>query len=358
MFVVVMAGGSGTRFWPASRAGNPKQFLNITGSGPLLLETCERVAPLARDDQMVIITGETHVSAARKLFHGRHILLIGEPVGRNTAPCIGLGALVARHRGHNGAVAFLPADHFIQDRSAFLEALRSADKLASSGGIVTLGILPTHPETGYGYIRREGDSMKAGSGDAFRVSRFVEKPDPATARAYISSGEYYWNGGIFVATPDTILREVEHHLPKLYEGLLKLERTLDTPEFEDQLKDVYGNLEGVSFDHGVMEKSRTEIYVIPCACGWSDVGTWSSLYGVRKDDADPMGNISEGESLLVECRDTYVSNRGKRMVACLGLKNCLVVDTDDALLVADLSRSQDVRLIVNELKKRSRTELL
>jgi mannose-1-phosphate guanylyltransferase len=336
----------------------PKQFLDIIGKGPLVLETCDRLSGLVSDEDTVIVLGEAHVSAARDLLQGRDILLVGEPQGRNTAPCMGLGAILAQHRGHRGAAAFLPADHFIQNRSAFVSAMQAAEELALSGGIVTLGIVPTRPETGYGYIRRAKEALDAGGLRVYRISEFVEKPDLATARGYLSSGEYYWNGGIFIATPEAILREIEQHLPRLYDGLLQLKKALGTDGFEAELRRVYQGMEAISFDYGVMEKTQAEVYVVPCECGWSDVGTWHSLYELKQAERDEKGNLSEGEALLVDCNQTYVSSRGGRMVACLGLSNCLVVDTGDALLVADLSRSQDVRLIVDELRRRSKSELL
>lgn len=358
MFVVVMAGGSGTRFWPVSRTENPKQFLNITGKGPMVWETCERVSPLTSDEDMVIIMGQAHVKAARELFKRRHIRMVGEPLGRNTAPCIGLGAIMAQERGKGDVAAFLPADHVIRDTPAFLNAMRSAEELALSGAIVTLGIVPTSPETGYGYIRRGEESVEVDGRKAYRVSQFVEKPDLATAQRYLSSRDYYWNGGIFVATPERILGEMEKHLPQLYDGLLKLKGALGSSDFEVHLRRVYEGLESISFDYGIMEKTQSDVFVVPCECGWSDVGTWHSLYALRSSELDAKGNLSEGETLIVDCRDSYVSSRGDRMVACLGLANCLVVDTPDALLVVDMSRSQEIRSIVDELRKRSREELL
>jgi len=284
--------------------------------------------------------------------------MVGEPLGRNTAPCIGLGAIMAQERGKGDVAAFLPADHVIRDTPAFLNAMRSAEELALSGAIVTLGIVPTSPETGYGYIRRGEESVEADGRKAYRVSQFVEKPDLATAQRYLSSREYYWNGGIFVATPERILGEMEKHLPQLYDGLLKLKEALGSSDFEVHLRRVYEGLESISFDYGIMEKTQSDVFVVPCECGWSDVGTWHSLYALRSSELDAKGNLSEGETLIVDCRDSYVSSRGDRMVACLGLANCLVVDTPDALLVVDISRSQEIRSIVDELRKRSREELL
>jgi mannose-1-phosphate guanylyltransferase len=359
MFVVIMTGGSGTRFWPMSRRRKPKQFLNITGKGPMVVETCDRLKPMARDEEMLLVLGQEHLGDAKMLFEGRRVHMLAEPVGRNTAPCIGLGAIYALHLECKGAVAFLPADHFIRDPSTFVEALNAAGELAESGGIVTLGIVPNRPETGYGYIRRDREGeIDVGEFRAHRVSEFVEKPDLETANQYLASGEYYWNGGIFVATPETILKEIKEHLPVLYDGLMRLKVALGTDRFEAEFKQVYGELENISFDYGIMEKTREKVYVLPCECGWSDVGSWQSLYELRAAEHDEDTNIADGETLLVDCEQSFVSGRGGRLVACLGLRNCLVVDTPEILLVFDLDRSQDIKKIIDQLKRGGKDKLL
>ena len=358
MFAVIMCGGSGTRFWPVSRRRKPKQFLNITGQGPMVVETCDRLKPLARDEEMILVLGNDHLGEAERLFKGRGVHMLAEPVGRNTAPCIGLGAIYAQHLGCKGAIAFLPADHFIGDQLSFVEALRAAGELANSGGIVTLGIVPNRPETGYGYIWRANAHVDLGKHLAYSVSGFVEKPDLETARNYLASGEYYWNGGIFVATAETIIKETKEHLPDLYQGLQRLKKTLGTERFNAELKDIYGELEGISFDYGIMEKTTEKVYVVPCECGWSDVGSWESLYELRQTDRDDDQNLTDGETVLIGCENSFISACGERLVACLGLKNCLVVDTPEALLVADLDRSQDIREIVDKLKRNGKENLL
>lgn len=358
MFVVIMAGGSGTRFWPVSRKSKPKQFLDITGRGPMVVDTCNRLSPVARDDEMLLVLGKEHLENARDLFKGRPVHILAEPVGRNTAPCIGLGALYSRYSGYDEAIAFLPADHFIGDISSFLEALRGAAKLANSGGIVTLGIRPDRPETGYGYIRQDRVHVDIGDLKAYRVSEFVEKPDPDRARRYLADGEYYWNAGIFVATAATILKEIERHHPGLYKGLMQLEKVLGTDRFEAEFKEVYDGLEALSFDYGIMEKTREDVYVLPCECQWSDVGSWASLYELRQADRDADLNLAEGETILLDSKGNLVFGLSGRLVACLGLKNCMVVDTPEALLVADLDHSQDIKKIVEQLKRNGKDNIL
>ena len=358
MYAVIMAGGSGTRFWPYSRRGKPKQFLNISGKAPMVVETCDRLKPIARDEELILVLGEEHLKEAKGLFGDRPVHMIAEPVGRNTAPCIGLGAIYAQHLGCRDPVAFLPADHFIGDNKAYLDALCRAANLAESGAIVTLGIVPTRPETGYGYIQRAGLKSDVSGESGYRVTSFVEKPDLETAGQYLSSGEHFWNAGIFLATPETVLAACRKYLPDLYEGLNRLRENLGRESFHSNLATLYGSLTPLSFDNGIMEKIEEPVFVIPCECGWSDVGSWSSLYDLRQEDYDKERNCSEGDTVLIDCRESFISSRGGRLTACLGLKNCLVVDTPNALLVADLERSQEIRKIIERLKLEGKEDLL
>ena len=358
MFAVIMCGGSGTRFWPASRRQRPKQFLDITGKGPMVVETSNRLDSLALDEEIILVLGEKHLQEAKSLFKGRGVHMLAEPVGRNTAPCIGLGAVYARHLGCKGPMAFLPADHFIGNPSRFLEDLRAAGEIADKGGIATIGIVPSRPETGYGYIRRDLSEIDVHGRPAYKVLQFVEKPDLEKARGYLTSGEYYWNGGIFVAQPETILKETEEQLPALYEGLQRLAKSLENGTFEEDLKDVYEALTDVSFDYGIMENTSADVYVIPSECGWSDVGSWESLYELRVSEQDKEQNLVDGENILIDCEKTFAAGSAGRLVACLGLKDILIVDTPDALLVADLNRSQDIRKIVDRLKETGKNKLL
>ncbi len=358
MFVVIMAGGAGTRFWPLSRKLKPKQFLNITGSEPMIVETYKRISDLIKDEDICIILGQEHLEEAKKLFHGKAVQIIAEPFGRNTAPCIALGALYVMHKGVNEPISFLPADHYIANKKAFLESLKVAEKVATSGGIVTLGIVPVRPETGYGYIRREKDSFQVDGKEVYKVKEFVEKPDLETAKRYLQSGEYYWNAGIFVATAETIIKETEKCLPELYEAFIGLKDKFGKEEFQQALKKAYEKAPNISFDYGVMEKTDTDIYVIPTECGWSDVGSWFSVYELRKKEWDKADNLIEGETVLIDCKKSFISARGDRLIACLGLEDILIVDTPDALLVADLNRAQEIRKIVEKLKEEKKEKYL
>ena len=358
MFAIIMAGGSGNRFWPISRIGKPKQLLRIVGEECMVVETCNRLNPLIQNEKIIIIIGSTQRQETEKLFRNSNVRIIAEPIGRNTAPCVGLGALLALQMGCDTPVAFLPADHYIANPSSFLDALKRASIAAESGGIVTLGIIPTRPETGYGYIKRSDNASELGDNPVYSIDAFIEKPDLKKAVQYLSSKDYYWNAGIFVAKPNTILAEIEKNLPDLYNGLKSLQKSLNSESFEKEMERVYKKLQPVSFDYGIMEKTRAPLYVVPCECGWSDVGSWNSLYELRKDEIDSFGNLTDGDVMLIDCRNSFISGNSKRFVACLGIDKCLVVDTPDALLIADLDRSQDIRKIVDALKINNREELL
>ena len=324
----------------------------------MVIETCDRLASLARDEEMALILGEEHLEQAKALFGNRKIHMLAEPVGRNTAPCIGLGAIYAAHLGHEDSIAFLPADHFIGDADTFIADLKRAGEIAESGAIVTLGIVPTRPETGYGYIKRSKTQTGSSNKPFYQVSAFVEKPDPEKAVQYVTSGEYFWNAGIFVATAGTIMNQIERYLPDLYQGLIQLKKSMGTDTFEEEFETVYKNLEAISFDYGIMERTKEPVFVLPSECGWSDVGSWASLYELKEGDHDKNRNLANGEPILIDCEGSFVSSQSERLVACLGLENCLIVDTPEALLVADLKRSQDIREIVKKLKETKKDELL
>jgi mannose-1-phosphate guanylyltransferase len=311
-----------------------------------------------RDEQIILVLGHEHMQEAAALFKERRVRLLAEPVGRNTAACIGLGALYADHLESTEPVVFLPADHYVSNPGALLESIRHASEIAAAGSIVTLGIVPTRPETGYGYIQWSEERPDFWRQKAYRVKAFVEKPSLDKAKQYLVRGDYLWNAGIFVATPQTILKEIELHLPRLHDGLSRLRPALGTDSFENVLDEVYERLDSVSFDYGIMERTRSTVFVVPCDCGWSDVGSWESLYELREEEQDDNQNLKDGECLLVDCKGSFVSSRGGRLVSCLGLKDCLVVDTPDTVMVADLKKAQDVRKIIDLLKRNRKDALL
>ncbi len=357
MVAVVMAGGSGTRFWPLSRASYPKQFLKIIGDKPLLRVTYERIRPLFQEDHILVVVGAEHEAETRQILSDTRAKILVEPFGRNTAPCVGLASRYAAWMGVTEPLVILPADHYIADVKAFCRAIETAGALSVAGGIGTLGIVPTRPETGYGYI--EAVQENPISDGVYSVLRFVEKPPVHVAAEYFQSGRHYWNAGVFVATAQTLLQEFSKHMPVFFEGLKTLDSVFDTPRLADHLTSIYREVESISFDYAIMEKTSRPVFVVPVNCGWSDVGSWMSVYEVRrKDHGDAEGNIVQGDAHTVRCRECFVVAEGGRFAALLGLDRVLVVDTQDALLVASLESSQDVRSIVDYLKGHGRKELL
>lgn len=355
MNALVMAGGSGTRFWPASREHLPKQFLRITGDRSMLEETIGRIAPTIPAERVAVVVGRVHEAVTQRLLAGTPVEILIEPTGRNTAACIGLAALHWRRRDPQAPLVVLPADHFIARADLFNEILAAAAGPARDGAIVTLGIEPTRPETGYGYIKvdaRAALGLISGTTVLHRVDCFVEKPDLERALDYLRTGEYLWNSGIFVFTPEVILNEIAAHLPDLAAGLAEIDAAIGRPDYEEVLSRVYGNLPSISIDHGIMEKTTLPLYVVRSDFGWSDVGSWQALYELREGEADEQGNLLEGAVWVEDSRRNLVYATSGRQVALLGVEGLAIVDTEDTLLVADLTRSQDVKRFAQREKQR------
>ncbi len=354
MFAVIMAGGSGTRFWPASREHLPKQFLKITSDRTMLEETLERVERFAPFDQTYIVVGRLHAELTRQLLHDNAAKVLVEPMGRNTAACIGLAALHVRRISEDEPVVVLPADHFIADVESFAQTIRAAAEVARDRAIITLGIKPDRPETGYGYIHTGGQDGQSLGHPYFKVRRFVEKPDYETALGYLASGDYLWNSGIFIFTARTILDEIKTCLPALYGGLMEIESAIDTPAYDAVLEGVYPKLESISIDYGVMERTAQPIYVFKADFGWSDVGSWQALYELRSGEHDDRGNLPLGDAMVVDADRNLVFSNTDRKIALLGVEDLVVVDTPDAVMVAKLARSQDVKRFPDLLSSQHR----
>jgi mannose-1-phosphate guanylyltransferase len=360
VFPVVMAGGSGTRFWPLSRQARPKQFLPLAGDTALLQATVERLPPLARIDRTFVVCGPGHAASVRKMLPKLPAAnLVVEPCARNTAPCVGLAALHVKAREPRGIVAMLPADHHISRPDAFRSALAAAAAVAESGLIATIGIRPHQPETGYGYLKVGGKLPARGVArralHPHKVERFVEKPDVVTAARYLAEGTYLWNSGIFVFRADVILDEIGRAMPVLGEQLQVIDRALGTPAYARTLKRVFPDCPSISIDYGVMEKSH-RIAVVPADFGWSDVGSFAALSEVRP--VDTLGNVTSGDALVIDGSNNVVLGHGKRPLALIGLDGVVAVDAGDAILVVRRDRSQDVRKAVEELRKRGRNDVL
>ncbi|MCA9552388.1 MAG: mannose-1-phosphate guanylyltransferase [Myxococcales bacterium] len=348
-YVVVMAGGSGTRFWPASRKARPKQFLSIGQDGSLLRQTVDRVLPMVPPAQVYVVTGAVHAEHAQEdlpeLPEGNVMV---EPTGRNTAPCIGWATKAILHKDPDAVIAVLPADHYIRDEEGFRDHLAAAFE-AAAGGIVLFGIVPDRPETGYGYIQRGGAKRPVAGHTVHPVARFVEKPDHPTALKYLAAGDYLWNSGMFVFSARAMDEELTRHLPELSRDL---DRLVAAPE---QVEAIYPQLQSISIDYGVMERSdRTE--VMPAAFTWSDVGSWEAAKDVYP--ADEAENVALGDVFLADVRRSLVDARAGRFVAVVGLDDVVVVDTPDAVLVVRRDRSQDVKKVVTHLQTKGRDPLL
>jgi mannose-1-phosphate guanylyltransferase len=372
LYPVVMAGGSGTRFWPLSRKGRPKQFLTLLGDAPLLATTVARLPPLAKLDRTYVVCGPAHARAVKQMLPElppENVLV--EPCARNTAPCVGLAALHVARRDPEGIMAMLPADHHVARRAAFRDALAAAAAVAEQGAITTIGVRPARPETGYGYLKvgprmppprrtpsKGNGSLRRsprGTLQPHRVDCFVEKPDAATAARYLARGDYLWNSGIFVFRADVILEEIRRAMPTLGDQLDVIGAALGTPRAARVLKKVFPECPSISIDYGVMEKSD-RIAVIPADFGWSDVGSFAALSEVRTRDAH--GNVAEGDALILDGKDNVAIAHPGRLLAMVGLDDVIAVDAGDAVLVCRRDRAQDVRKAVEELKRRGREDLL
>lgn len=346
--VVVMAGGGGTRLWPVSRPDRPKQLVALTGQRSLLAETVRRALLLVPRDRILVVSRQEQIEASMASvpeLGAEHFL--GEPVGRNTAACIGLAAVYLRHRDPDAVLAALPADHYIADPEGFAQAARAALARAATGPIVTLGIRPDRPETGYGYIEM-GPVVDQEHG-VHRALRFVEKPDLETAKQYLESGRFLWNSGMFFMRADRILAEMAEHMPRLHAALQELDVALRQGHdaFLDALERVYPGLESISIDYGVMEKVE-EMEVIPASFGWNDVGSWASLEKIL--EADDSGNVRVGETICLDSEGCIVYTDEPRPVAVLGMRDVIVVASSAGVLVLPKDRAQEVRRVVAELQ--------
>ena len=349
LWAVVPAGGSGTRLWPLSRAARPKFLLPLLGERSLLQQTLDRLAPSVPPERTLVVCGPAHAApVARQLpaLPERNVLV--EPSPRGSGPAIALATALIARRDPAAIVGSFAADHEVSDLPRFDAALRTAIAAAEDGWLVTIGLTPTRPETGYGYIERSEDVV-AGTpeGSAYRATRFVEKPDAATATEYVASGRFLWNASMFVWQAQTLLDEVARLQPDLHAGVSRIAQVWGTPEQERVAADVWSGLEESTIDQGVLEHAR-RIAVVPAQFGWSDVGDWNNLGElIERDD---FGNSVRGDVVQSQTRNSVVWSETGRLVALVGLENIAVVDTEDALLVVNRSDAQDVRTIVEQLK--------
>lgn len=348
VYATIMAGGTGQRFWPLSRREKPKQFLPLVGDRSMLQLTVERLAGLVPIDKVMVVTGEAYLDVVRAqlpLVPPENVLV--EPCGRDTAAAIGLAALHVQKRDSNGVMIVAPADHFISDKEKFQAVLRTGIEMAAGGErLVTIGITPTRPDTGYGYILK--GPRPAPDSPFYQVERFTEKPAADLAREFLASGRYLWNSGMFIWRSELILRLIGRYLPELAAGLSQIAAVLDNgPEYGAKVAGVYPRLPRVSIDYGIMEKADN-VFVLPGDFGWDDVGSWPSLERCRETEAD--GNVIEARGVFLETTGSIIRVPG-RLVATLGITDLVVVDDGECLLVCTKERAADLKLVVAALEK-------
>jgi mannose-1-phosphate guanylyltransferase len=381
---VILAGGRGTRFWPRSRTRTPKQLLNIVGEQTMLQQTVARLLPLIPADRIWTVTNKEQAREVRKqLPAGARRRVLIEPVGVNTAAAIGLAAIHIRHAAKGDALmAVLPSDHFIADAAKYRRIVSAALEVARDpGNMVVLGIPPTRPETGFGYIERAGDATGGAEFPAFAVRRFTEKPKREVAEQYIASGNYHWNAGMFFWRVSTYLENLVYFMPKTNEALQSLSAHIGKSSYERQLRKIYPTLENISVDYAILEAATRDsagpphVFVIPAEIGWSDIGSWAAVYELLRDsgavavglkrpsaqssmDSSPRdGNIFLSPGTALDACGNFVSVPGK-YTAVVGARDLVVVETPDALLIVPRDRAQDVATLVKHLEQQKLTKLL
>lgn len=348
LFTLIMAGGSGTRFWPRSKVAKPKQYLNIFGEDSLLQSTIKRFSTFTDTSNIYIVSSKTQADVLEKqtpMLPNKN--LIYEPVGKNTLPCIGLAAMFAEKENPDGIMVVSPSDHLIENDDLFKETVLAAAKIADKkNGIVTIGITPTYPATGYGYVQTEEDITGEEKIKQFKVKRFVEKPDEKTASRYLEEGGFYWNSGLFVFKISVFLNAVEEFAPELYADLRKIQSDIGNSSFDQTLDTIYRAVQGISVDYGIMEHAKN-IYLVEGNFVWNDLGSWESVY--LTDKKDENGNAGSGESIFLDTKNSYVYSE-KGLVAVVGMDDVVVVQDGNTTLICKRENAEDVKKIVDKLK--------
>lgn len=345
LWSLIMAGGSGTRFWPESRSHKPKQFLSIFGKKTLIQQTLDRIHPQVPSSRVLVITNKQYTPQVKKLLKISSSQIVGEPIGRNTAPCAVLAAAYFFMKDPDAVMAILPSDHRIAKEPLFKKALHAAAKLANETRLpVTFGIRPSFANTGYGYLEMGGRHGKTEGFDSYKLKQFHEKPDAAKAKKFFESGKFLWNSGMFVWRADALLEAARKYLPDAYELSFQiLEAGMDKG-----LKKFYSKMPNISIDYGLMEKLAGQILTVPVDIGWHDLGGWLAFEHFWEKDAD--GNSVRGKAVFVDSKNNIV--KSNKLVAMIGVHDFVVVDTEDAILVCPKSKSEEIRSLVSALKER------
>lgn len=348
LYALILAGGKGTRLYPLSRGSNPKQFLKVVNSKSFLLNTVDRISPIVEKDNIYVVTNKDYLSKMREELEGlKEDNIFTEPENKETATCIGLSAIKLLKRDKDATMIVLPSDHHIEGEKNYLDTLKQAVEIAERRrGIVTLGIDPTRPETGYGYI--EMGERIAGNLASYKVARFTEKPNVEVAKDFLLKGTYLWNSGMFIFRADTILREIEKYLPKMYRCLMEIYKSLGEENEEEVIRAQYNMIDGISIDFGVMQKTR-KAYVIKGDFFWDDIGSFGALSRfLRKQSTN---STSDGV-FLEECENCSIFGSKKNLIIGFGVKDLVIVDAGDVLLVMDKNRDQEIKHLLNTISKK------
>jgi len=354
---VIMAGGKGERFWPKSRGSLPKQFLSLTNDRKTMIQlTAQRLLPMVTYEDMFIVTNKDYVSLVKEQLPEIPVEnILAEPMARNTAPCIGFAAAVISRKYEDAAMMVLPSDHLIKFEDMYVDTMSQAVEIAKEGdNLVTIGITPTYPETGYGYINFARDGNEARYRSVYAVKRFVEKPDIDMAKEYLASSHYLWNSGMFVWKLSTILQKFNEFLPDTYKGIIKIGQAFGMPEYEQVLEDCFAAFKSESIDYGIMERAA-HIYTIPGSFGWDDVGSWLALERINK--TNESGNMLQGDIITIGTKGSIIVG-DKKLIAAVGLEDVVIVDTEDAILICAKNSTQDVKKVIENLKICNRGELI